>query len=920
MNHLRLLFLAIFSTLSATAELPRVAVVTDSPDPLLSIFADFLTVSLDLASEKYALVDREEITKLGAESEIQKLAADQRPIALSRLAEADGIIIVGSQNSDPDNPKITVRLSSTNNGLVLSSLVLGGKEAELKEAAELASGVLRFPSERLESGDENKPTIVSLLGIRPAFENDRSLEITLNLAVAQHLSAQTGIAVSERWRMNDLVFERSLGGVESEDLSTGTILVDGSYSRSGDQLEVSLRLREAESVTGNTFVLKGDATKPVDLVRKIAELVATESGRGGRAVAWSASEEARSYADLGRWLYVRNLFKEAAAAIESAIALGNSDGDVLYHRISAYYRAVDFGMGFSPESTQAGNWHRLPKSVIKDKIMVSVRCTQYCNDILDLDFGNLTQKQSPRTDRISLLRAIFTQNMKLLQAVCLRGEKVELATEARALRTQSRAMVSKGKNVFENNFVGEIVDRFYMHETPEQAAEDLRSLLDSENLSDVHWSEGQSLRNRFWNTSRHLVLPRFVDWNSPDDKHGQAVWKALLRELISSKQLLLKVDGLALSFQSSDSNEERERILKSYVNLLNSRFVDLIEPSGQMSFYSFQGYFITEHEEGQNPEVHSGLADILTRIFESKSWIQPATINMTHWAVFDWAPNLEKGTKSITDSEASELLNAIENYIRWARDDPRWKSQYQNKNFGSTEEWLLKVPGKIIHSFPSIKDRRISAGSEVEGAVSIHGWKPDLPLVKDKNVHLNANHMVARGKSLLVPSSEYGVIELDTAKLSISRIIGLPSLDRNFINGLAASNDSLMMLMDNQLFVTSLDKDETSWGEIKIPDLIDKNDLSWRIDGLENSFFIGSRMPSDTSGDQRTLAGKVVDGKVTWLVSSNRRPAVNPLDKIDPGNARFAYRNAKGKTIALLDHRFNGAPLVELESGRRFRA
>jgi len=193
-----LLFITlILSVVARAAELPRVAVVPDSPEPTVAAFADFLAASLAHASNNYALVERAEVTRLAAEAEIQKLAADQRPTALAKLAKADGLIIVGADKGDPKLPKVTLRLTSTNNGLVLRSLILGSKEAEFPQAAELAAGVLRFPCERLTHGDAKPPIIVSLLGIRPAFETDRVLETTLHLAIAPQLSAQSGIAVSD---------------------------------------------------------------------------------------------------------------------------------------------------------------------------------------------------------------------------------------------------------------------------------------------------------------------------------------------------------------------------------------------------------------------------------------------------------------------------------------------------------------------------------------------------------------------------------------------------------------------------------------------------------------------------------------------------------------------------------------------------
>ncbi|MEO8616858.1 MAG: hypothetical protein ABI600_17080, partial [Luteolibacter sp.] len=390
-------------TLARAADLPRVAVVPDSPEPSIAAFADLLSASLATASDRYALVERAEITKLASEAEIQKLAADQRLSALAKLAKADGLIIVGADNGDPKLRKLTLRLTSTNNGLVLRSLILGGKESEFPEAAKLAAGVLRFPCERLTQGDAKPPIIVSLLGIRPAFETDRALETTLNLAVAQQLSAQSGIAVSERWKMNDLVFERSLADQRPQAFATGTVLLDGSYTRKGDQLEFSLRLRKAESEEGKTFTLQGSSNKSTDLAQQIAKLIATESGQSGEAVAWNTLEEAKQYSELGGWLRVRAQGIESAQAYEAAVALGSVDGNVPRDRIWAYQSILDEidSSGYDP--TWINRWLKLPRPEFKQKLMTAIRMTRVTIEALDSDWGGLSPKDFDPSRRQRIL-------------------------------------------------------------------------------------------------------------------------------------------------------------------------------------------------------------------------------------------------------------------------------------------------------------------------------------------------------------------------------------------------------------------------------------------------------------------------------------------------------------------------------------
>jgi hypothetical protein len=64
------------------------------------------------------------------------------------------------------------------------------------------------------------------------------------------------------------------------------------------------------------------------------------------------------------------------------------------------------------------------------------------------------------------------------------------------------------------------------------------------------------------------------------------------------------------------------------------------------------------------------------------------------------------------------------------------------------------------------------------------------------------------------------------------------------------------------------------------------------------------------------LMGTIRDGRLVWQVSSNRRPAVHPLDETLPRNMRIAFQNAAGKTMVLLEQRFGRTTLTELETGR----
>ncbi|MFT3990075.1 MAG: hypothetical protein QM680_01575 [Luteolibacter sp.] len=429
------LFVLLLPLFARAGDLPRIAVVADSPEPSLASFADLLTVSLANASNQYTLVERGEIAKLASEAEIQKLSAVQQPAALAQLANADALLIAALDNGDPRLPRLHLRLTASRSGLVLNSLILGGKTDDFPKAAELAAGVLRFPCERLTRSDDKSPTVISLLGIRPAFEIDRALETSLNLAVAQQLSSQPGVTVSERWRMNDLVFERSLAEEKPPAFATGNLLLDGSYTRKGDVFEITLRLRKSETGPGETHSLTATSPKPAALAREIARFVISKTTAPGEATTWDTLAEARQYAELSRWLMKRNLNKEAAQTLESAVALGCDEGRPFLSRAWAYQKDIEQKLDHAPARPEVNGLDEIPKPEFRRKFMAAIRMSQCLMETLEARWPGVSLQDYSNDNRLDMVKAHLETNFKILFALHLRGEHLDFATEARALRT-----------------------------------------------------------------------------------------------------------------------------------------------------------------------------------------------------------------------------------------------------------------------------------------------------------------------------------------------------------------------------------------------------------------------------------------------------------------------------------------------------
>ena len=903
MKSILFLLTLVSSILTRAADLPRVAVIPDSTEPSVAAFADFLSVSLASASNQYTLVERAELTRLASESGIQKLAADQRPAALAKLAKADGLIIVGADMGDPKLPKLTLRLTSPNNGLVLRSLILGGKQDEYPKAAELAAGVLRFPCERLTHGDAKPPIIVSLLGIRPAFEIDRALETTLNLAVAQQLSAQSGIAVSERWKMNDLVFERSLADEKPQSFATGTVLLDGSYTRKGDQLEFSLRLRKAESEAAKTLTLQGPANKPIELAQQIAKLIATEAGLSGEVVAWNVLEEGEQYADLGSWLLDRQLYDDAARACESAVALGFDGKEVLWARSAAYQGYFTSWHGYTVIDTGVFGMDALSVADFKWRVNLAIRKSQCL-----IEWMNAKWKGG-RTDPKFNVTLHLIGNLRVLEAICVRGEQLALATEALTLRALTREIVERGEARVGSHFTDENVRRVYMFDTPEAAVQDLRRLLGRRNFSTT--SPELAFRYSLWTTAKERGPWRLVDWTETDNQKGSARWKGFIDELQGSKLVLNRIDGLSIAFQESQSDAERARLLDGYCCLVESDPAFFASQEGQM-WLGIIGNNWIKKAPSLRPRVEERFARIWLRIFKDAEWVESDLITDVAASIRHWDGNFgTPGCTQVPESLALELMDTVEAYSARVKQDPRWLKQYREY----IREWLLDIPGDIVSAYPDLKKSRIKPSEAVDGGVAIRAWKPRLPGARP-DARMKGDFLATRGDSVFIPSAGHGVIELNTRTMKISRVIAFPIKDCNFIGGLATNEKSLLINANHRLFTYPLSGGDGAWKEIEIPGSGWDGNLTWHLEGWGEEFFVGSIMLVDSKSPPRMLAGKIRDGILTWLVSSDRRPMVNPLDGLEPHDTHLAYPNTGGTTWVLIE-RFPGkSSMVELESGR----
>ena len=322
-----MLWLAIFSL--ASAQTVRVAV---GGDPTLANLVDVTTGELSNHPE-LTVLDRADLDKLGQEQEIESVL-DTKDFSPVRLLPADGLILLRSSSKDGKSG-VFARLVAVQPGVILREFPLPDNADPLTQAQAMATEFAPYWS-KLAAIQKGKITTLSLLGLR--FEVDapetRDMERSINILLADRLGAEPATLVLERWRLNDALFEKTLSSPPPAPFWTGSSLIDGSmrWKKADNRIEVTLRLRPPRGPESSIT----DQDAPENLAALVGRLADKIQGHPAASAPWQRDEEAKHFAELGKWGLDNSLPEEGAEALESALALGDNSRTTHMLQVKAY--------------------------------------------------------------------------------------------------------------------------------------------------------------------------------------------------------------------------------------------------------------------------------------------------------------------------------------------------------------------------------------------------------------------------------------------------------------------------------------------------------------------------------------------------------------------------------------------------------
>lgn len=567
-------------------EAARVAlVVADSPDLESALAASLSDVP------GFEILERTALSALTREA-----AVAGGPL---KIEGADLVIVVERQQSN----RYSARLSDARTGAVFQSFV---SPPDLEPALTADWLSLRFRPWAAPAEIERK---VSLLGLR--FETDseahRQMERSLNLSLTAALQECSGTVVLERWKLNDLLFEKELVGRGDEPFWQAAQLLDGSISEKDGLLRV--RLRERTAGAEHIFEAEGAATDLPDLAAKIVGLLLRQEPRSET----SHEVEAAAYVREATWLLQHGLKIEAAQAAETAIALGDASQSTEVLRLRAYAEAA-YPENLAPKLVQDADSSYEASDVPPEKLPQSVAmATTVANLSADYaeKYATMPRKKNSTYEHPTVL---CVRTMPVALSVLRSAHKLGYWRGNRAavddLRDAIKRHIAAVRALplkHEDEWL-DALGAFYRHlivfaplwnDTPEQTLEFMEHVLSPDfeeecpggvilarrNLSPDGFSPPAiatpSTSQLNWGGAPKQLSPRLIDWQNPDNTRVEKLWKDYVEVKLRSPDTLVQADGLAFLWASQATFGEQDTLAPRYVEFLEKHSEELYGLRGQ---------------------------------------------------------------------------------------------------------------------------------------------------------------------------------------------------------------------------------------------------------------------------------------------------------------------------------------------------
>lgn len=551
---------------SDVAKLPRVVLLVDEPDLEALLIAGL--------------------------SEVETLGRTDLPKAVSEHALAGGdlrlanaeVVLVVTRNEGGGMARV-VDCASGATVVALDLPVLPVEEA----ANWIVSRVRPFLG---AIADPTRPR-VSLTGLRFVTDSveNRATERAINLMLATRLQSG-GALVLERWRMTDLVFEKSFGAVDSPFWRAAEV-IDGSLSALAGTLSARVRIRSA---SGEERLIEAAGDTATELIDEIARQVLAQPMQA--AIVSGGSVEADAFLVEARWMLAHGLQREAWQAAESALALGTEgrrEARMLRARAAALCAFPGNLHGYA--SGKSYDRNAFPRSELPARMGMITEAILLAGDYWEDYVADAEYGWGPAYPPVLAYETLYAglEILRIAQDADWSSRNAEAARGLRAAIRRIVSLVDAGLQGVQRQYYYSVLTYHagYWNETPAEAVAFYRRMLDP------HFDGGtgkwpERIRSRL--TGGGVPFPPYLavstraanfsgragPWRVPplDEQDAREAWRAFLDELDRSTDVLSRADGLMLRWHSTADAADRMALTNRIVDFLAENTDALAGPDG----------------------------------------------------------------------------------------------------------------------------------------------------------------------------------------------------------------------------------------------------------------------------------------------------------------------------------------------------
>jgi len=840
---------------------PRIAIFSEDAD---------LEALITAGLKECEILSRSQIPDAAAEA-----ARSGKPL---NIPGADTALILESSGYET-----SVRLVSVSSGATIANWI-----APKLPKDELSRWIALRARPYLSESPREDAARITLIGLR--FETDtarqRGEERQANLMLAAEFQA-AGVIVLERWRLGDLVFEKTLLP-EDDDFWKDATLLDGSLKSTGTGYSAAVRLRQPG---GDDRQLTLEASTLEGLVRQIA----SQSFSPPASMPRNRQEEPNAFLAECRWMLANGMPREAWQAAEAAIALGAKGQEPQMLRVKAASMTaypddlhVMHGMpgGYDPRS--------LPLQEMEARMAAATEAVLLAGDYL--------VKNSPcePPGRWSLahpptlgVQSLYT-GLRLLRKAYDSGWAANHPEAAQSLRSALQRNIA----LLEEAPLGSMRSTFnsyltctaaYWNSSPAETISFYRKVFRRDFPGgQSQWSK--SIRSEFfYNDSPHPPFvagdapkkdfPFGVDYSWVIDGQGQSAlkaWEGFLNELAASPDPLARADALAFRWHSTADLAARHALTSQMVDFLHAEFPALCSADGPAIFENFIEPLRDVNQSSDLAPSQAKLMEFFQRMLQIPDPLPKGILSRVWVALCEQKLN-------VREDRIKALLSAIE-----ARAS-------EPKTTEETKE-LASARSNLLREFPTLR----AEDSPRDAIVATRNWltSESAPVELRSQIGFHPEAAVWHDHALwdIDPfAGRLWRIQPDTHEYQILDAANRPKAD--FGSHLVAWGDRMAVTTANGISV--LDKDRSAWREVSLPPARYAIGVSGKYLWVAS----GDRPnPSHDAPSTGVTLYRIAPDLTTELVaSSRRRPAQHPLDETLRGEP-FAILPAENDGVIIGAH------------------